>query len=93
MKYEIPQTSLQKCHKRCWPLLHYLVEHSVYQDEEWYYDDYVSTICLSVHEKKHIVYGLLISLQMDGFITLGVDDESDDFEYVVISLNMSYIFQ
>lgn len=93
MKYEIPTTSLQKCHRRCWPLLHYLVTHSVYQDEEWYYDDYVSTICLSVHEKKHIVYALLISLQMDGFLTLGVDDESDDFEYVVISLNMAYIFQ
>lgn len=93
MKYEIPRTSLQKCHQRCWPLLHYLVKHSVYQDEEWYYDDYVSTICLSIHEKKHIVYALLISLQMDGFLTLGVDDESDDFEYVIISLNIPYIFQ
>ena len=30
---------------------------------------------------------------MDGFLTLGVDDESDDFEYILITLNIAYIFQ
>ena len=93
MKYEIPKSTLQKCNKRCWPLLHYLVTNSVYSDDEWLFDDYVTTICLSVHEKKHIVYALLISLQMDGFLTLGVDGDSDDFEYILVSLNFAYIFQ
>jgi hypothetical protein len=93
MKYEIPNETLKKCHPRCWKLLHYLVKHSVYQDDDWFFDDYVATICLSVHEKKHIVYALLIALQMDGFLTLGVDGESDDFEYILVTLNMAFIFQ
>jgi hypothetical protein len=65
----------------------------MYHDGDWIFDDYVSTICLSVHEKKHIVYALLISLQMDGFVTVGVDDESDDFEYIILTINIPYIFQ